>query len=183
MEKLKLIDYLNMNNISLGLKSDCSEVRDFGSKGWGRVATKVIKKDEIICRIGGFWISKEERDNYPDKDYFLYVDGEFYFQGGLNPDLNGSHNHSCNPNAYVEDYMLVKAFRDIDKDEEITIDYGTFIDHNGPILINCECGAPDCRKQITGKDWLIHNLVIKYKFKCSNQIINKFLARTNINFE
>lgn len=175
-KKTDLIDYINKNEISLSIQSDCSEVRDLGEKGWGRIATKNIKKDKIITRIGGFWVTRKEREKYLDKDYFLFVEGEFYFQGGLNPKLNGSHNHSCDPNAYVEDYMIIRALRNIKKDEEITVDYGSFIDHSGVILKNCKCGAKGCRKRITGKDWQKHNLVIKYQFKCCNNIINRFLT-------
>ena len=177
--KTDLIDYINDKKISLSINSDCSEVKYVGDKGWGRIATEDIPKDKIIARMGGFWISTEERDKYSNYDYFLFVEGQYYFQGGLHPRLNGSHNHSCDPNAYVEDYLMSRASRDIKKGEEITVDYGTFIDHTKTILEKCKCGSKDCRGIITGRDWLKYDLVIKYEFKCANNIINKWLKHSN----
>ena len=177
--KTDLIDYINDKKVSLSINSDCSEVKYMGDTGWGRVATKNIPKDKIIARMGGFWISEKERTKYPDHDYFLYVEGQYYFQGGLHPRLNGSHNHSCDPNAYIEDYMMSRALRDIKKGEEITVDYGTFIDHKGVILESCKCGSKNCREKITGRDWYRHKLVMKYGLKCSNNIINKWIKYSN----
>jgi len=178
-KKTDLINYINDKKISLSINSDCSAVKFIGETGWGRIATKDIPKDKIIARIGGFWVSKEERAEYPDYDYFLYVEGQYYFQGGLHPRLNGSHNHSCDPNAYIEDYMMSRALRDIKKGEEITVDYGTFIDHSDTILKKCKCNSKECRGEITGKDWLTYNLVMKYNMKCSNSIINKWIKYSN----
>ena len=60
--------------------------------------------------------------------------------------------------------------RDIEVDEEITVDYGTFVVHEYVILDNCMCGALECRKTITGNDWLIHDLAKKYNNRVSSQV-------------
>ena len=52
------------------------------------------------------------------------------------------------------------AMRDIEKDEELTVDYA-FID-NEDYAFKCTCGSPDCRGTITGYDWKIKELQEKY---------------------
>jgi len=63
---------------------------------------------------------------------------------------NGTHyiNHSCEPNAYLKilyGHILFIALRDIEPDEEITIDYESTLHSNKK---RCICGAPSCRGTI-----------------------------------
>jgi SET domain-containing protein len=63
---------------------------------------------------------------------------------------NGTHyiNHSCKPNAYMKvvyGHILFIALRDIQPDEEITIDYESTLHSNKK---RCTCGAPSCRGTI-----------------------------------
>ena len=175
MNKKDLINFMNENNISLGDKAHTEAKYINSTKEYGRVATKDIAKDEIIYRIGGMWIDWNIRKEYFELDYFQLVDGMYYFQGGLNPGLFSAVNHSCDPNAYYEDTIVVRAFKHIPKDTEITIDYGALVDHNYIIFEECACESKHCRKQITGKDWLVHSLPIKYDYKISQKIIRLWL--------
>lgn len=58
-------------------------------------------------------------------------------------------NHSCNPNAGIRlmqnGYRLI-ALRDIERGQEITYDYATYID--SPERLLCCCGESCCRKEI-----------------------------------
>lgn len=173
MSKHNLIKYLNDNNISLGLSNSKTEIRSAENMGYGRFAVSDISADEIIYRAGGFWLTEEERENYKE-DYFQLVEGAWHFQGGLKYYLNGCHNHSCNPNAYLQDY-IVRALRPIKSGEEITIDYSAFIYHEYTIIENCSCNAIDCRKTISGNDWHTYNLPEKYNYCVSGTILRKWL--------
>jgi hypothetical protein len=51
-------------------------------------------------------------------------------------------NHSCRPNARVEEQLYVYADRDIEPGEEITADYRTF--NLVPQGIRCWCEDPQC---------------------------------------
>lgn len=173
MSKHKLIKFLNDNNISLGLSNDTTKLCSVGNLGYGRFATKYINENDIIYRVGGMWLTEEERSQY-EQDYFQLVDGSWHFQGGLKYYLNGCHNHSCDPNAYVQD-NIIRALRNIKQDEQITIDYASFIDHGYTILAECNCGSEVCRKQITGKDWQLYDLPSKYNYRVSGTILRKWL--------
>jgi SET domain-containing protein len=63
---------------------------------------------------------------------------------------NGTHyiNHSCRPNAYMRTtrgHILFMALRDIQPDEEITVDYVMTLH---PDTKRCHCKAPGCRGTI-----------------------------------
>lgn len=175
MNKIDLIKFINDNKISLGIANKKTEIRKINDEvGYGRFATDDINEDEIVYKNGGLWLTHDERKNF-EEDYFHLIDKAYFFQGGLSPELNGSHNHSCDPNCYVEDYT-VRAIRNIKKDEQLTIDYSSFINHNYVILNKCGCGASDCREVVTGLDWLIYDLPEKYNYKVSSEILRHYLS-------
>jgi len=63
---------------------------------------------------------------------------------------NGTHyiNHSCSPNSFTRmlyGHLIFFALRDIEPDEEITIDYGETLH---PDTKKCICGAGNCRGTI-----------------------------------
>ncbi len=62
-------------------------------------------------------------------------------------------NHSCNPNAWLENLNLV-ARRFIASGEQITIDYATFC-HATMEEFACTCGEEECRHLITGNDAML----------------------------
>ncbi len=77
-------------------------------------------------------------------------------------------NHSCNPNVGVRGEITFVAMRNIKPGEELTIDYAMIDDDN--YKMKCNCGAENCRKVITGKDWKRRDLQRKY-----GQYFSKFL--------
>jgi hypothetical protein len=173
MSKEKLIKFINDNEISLGIASKKTKLKKSKNIGYGRFATEDILPNEIIYRAGGLWLTENERNGF-DKDYFQLVENAWHFQGGLKFHLNGCHNHSCNPNAYCQEYVI-RALRKIDKGEEITLDYAAFIYHNYIIIESCNCGSKDCRKSILGSDWKTYNLPKKYNYKVNGHILEMWL--------
>ena len=57
-------------------------------------------------------------------------------------------NHSCNPNTGYAGLNVV-ALKDITADEELTIDYTSFLNDEMESFI-CNCGAENCKKLIQG---------------------------------
>ena len=53
------------------------------------------------------------------------------------------------------------AMRDIEAGEELTHDWATTDDDRYEMA--CHCGAPNCRKVITGQDWRRKDLQEKYR--------------------
>ena len=69
-------------------------------------------------------------------------------------------NHSCGPNVGFAGNVVLVAMRDITAGEELTTDYALFDDSDE--LMQCRCGAPACRGLISGRDWQLPGLQLKY---------------------
>jgi uncharacterized protein len=69
-------------------------------------------------------------------------------------------NHSCDPNIGVEGQIVFVAMRNIKAGEELTHDWAMTDDDTS--RMECNCGAANCRKTITGKDWHRKDLQQKY---------------------
>jgi hypothetical protein len=69
-------------------------------------------------------------------------------------------NHSCDPNLGVRGEITFVAMREIRAGEELTHDWAMTDDDD--YSVECQCGASDCRKILTGKDWRRPDLQKRY---------------------
>ena len=95
----------------------------------------------------------------------------------------GSLNHSCDSNLWMADDVTLVARRAIEPDEELTVDYALFTAQPDWVLDHeCQCGAPDCRKTVTGNDWRLPAVQQRYYPHFSpflNRRIERLWARQN----
>lgn len=146
------------------------EVRNSGINGRGLFAKDKINKGEVVTVSGGIIVDDEEYKKLKNKkkEFFMtystpVADGFYIISGFSHKKLEPDdfYNHGCSPNCVLGGHLVITALRDIEKDEELTLDYGTFEDDENYKLI-CNCGSPECRKIITGKDWMKPELQKKY---------------------
>lgn len=71
-------------------------------------------------------------------------------------------NHSCKPNAVRKSKTTIIAFKDIQKDEEVTIDY-SITEEDPEWTMKCACGEKICRKTIRSIQFLPKRIFLKYK--------------------
>ena len=72
-------------------------------------------------------------------------------------------NHSCDPNLWITDAIKLTARRDILAGEEVTMDYAThFEDPSWTMKDACNCASRNCRRTITGNDWMKKELHVMY---------------------
>ena len=66
-------------------------------------------------------------------------------------------NHSCDPNCdtdIIDDKIWIRSFKDIEKGEELTYDYGFTFDEDDFRDHVCKCGSKKCVGFIvTEDDW------------------------------
>jgi SET domain-containing protein len=131
------------------------ELRPSRIEGKGLFAKEPISKGEQLIRSG-------------DDEYVIMTDEEFqaftetvssYDAVALGDgrqrvstvsreqDPSNYGNHSCDPNAEMNDEGLV-ASRDIKAGEEITCDYAPLSSRSWSMV--CNCGTPNCRKIVRG---------------------------------
>jgi SET domain-containing protein len=61
-------------------------------------------------------------------------------------------NHSCEPNcSFRRDgrFFFVHADRDLQPDDELTLDYNQIPFRCSPLDFDCHCGSPNCRGHIS----------------------------------
>ena len=123
------------------------EVRESTVHGKGVFTAAYIPKHSVICRVNIVREITEEQPLNPDNGELLhhchwYADGTTVLVGKPQCYLN----HSCDSNVFyytVNSVSYLMSMRDIQKDEELTLDY-SLCNYNGQNF-ECKCGAPHCR--------------------------------------
>ncbi|MBI5733119.1 SET domain-containing protein-lysine N-methyltransferase [Candidatus Jorgensenbacteria bacterium] len=142
------------------------ELKESQNRGKGLFAIELIKAGEKILIWGGLYVHKKEAEKAKSEGKFvMQCDEDLYSvedrRGG---DKTYFINHSCEPNAWMGDMFTIVARRDIVPDEEVTIDYAVFgVDSFYVSKWECVCGSMNCRKRITGKDWMLPELQERYR--------------------
>jgi hypothetical protein len=65
--------------------------------------------------------------------------------------------------------------RDIPAGAELTIDYA-IIDGDPAERMECSCGASECRQLVTGDDWRVRELPLRYAGYFSRYLQDRFVA-------
>lgn len=143
--------------------SDKVEIRESITHKKGMFAKKTIKKGEIVFIKGGHILKREQIFSSGIINSYHPID-DLYYIGATNAkeenDIKLYVNHSCNPNCGIRGEITFVVIRNIEESEELTIDYA-FLD-NEDYNFECNCGASNCRRVITGRDWKIKEIQDKY---------------------
>ncbi len=135
-------------------------IKETKNKGKSLFANKSFKKGEFIFLVAGPIVDKGTIYTIPISKN-LFIDPVQVNNFGKNLC------HSCDPNAGIKQRTIVVAFKDIKKDEEITIDYAMIIDKYGDEMTPenniCKCGSKNCRGELGSWSKLPKNIKEKYK--------------------
>lgn len=131
--------------------------------GCGIFAVEPVKKGDLILLWGGRVVRKDEID--PDMPNLtqrvLQIDDGLFLLTPEQLEPADCLNHSCHPNVGFSGQIGVVAMRDLAPGEEACIDYA-MCDSDPYDEFDCSCGAPDCRRRITGEDWKKPELQARY---------------------
>jgi D-alanine-D-alanine ligase-like ATP-grasp enzyme len=126
--------------------------------GYGIYATEKVYANEVVFKgeelaqriVTKNYVEKNWTDNQKEifRKYAYPLSKEVFLLWDHNPCEWAPQNHSCSPNTAYNGLNVI-ATRNILKDEELTLDYASFLDENMEPF-NCQCGAPNCRGLITG---------------------------------
>lgn len=141
------------------------EVRTSSIQGKGMFACEPIRKNEVVVIWGGEVFSEAEiQANHAREQGIIPIDEGLYLADRYDaPEcLDEYMNHHCNANVWLQDEVTLVTKRDVAKDEELTIDYALW--ETDPFWhMACHCNSPHCRKLITGNDWKLLEVQIRYK--------------------
>jgi uncharacterized protein len=141
----------------LSYRSPKTEVRASQIHGRGLFAIADIAKDEIVAVKGGHIINRETlREKVTPRlgPVEIQIDKDLFIAPLTEEEREDSmlcSNHSCNPNLGMRGEITLVAMRDIRAGEELTHDWAMTDDDE--YSVECKCGAANCRKIVTGKDW------------------------------
>lgn len=131
-----------------------------------RVITSVHIPAKIpICILGGDLFTQE---SIKHSNLEILQVGPNLFVGPTG-NITDHIRHSCNPNCYlyiVGNRVILYSLYDILADSEITYDYSTSsTDSYESWSMNCNCQAHNCRKIISGIQYLNEDIIKEYKDK------------------
>lgn len=161
---------------NLSYISPKAEVRESPIHGRGLFAREPFAPGEVVCVKGGYVFDraalKSMGDWYGSAEIQLTED--LYIGPASAEERAGSmvfSNHSCEPNVGVRGQIVFVAMREIAAGEELTHDWATTDDDEYELA--CRCGAPSCRRVITGRDWRRPELQEKYRGYFSSYLADK----------
>ena len=152
--------------MALSFLSPKTEVRESEIHGRGLFATADIAKDEIVAVKGGHIVDRKTlREKITPRlgPVEIQIDDDLFIAPVTQEERGLSmlySNHSCDPNLGVRGEITFVAMRDICTGEEVTHDWAMTDDDD--YSIECNCGAPDCRNTLSGKDWQRPDLQNRY---------------------
>jgi hypothetical protein len=151
-------------------------------EGQGGFASEPISQNEVVGIIGGTVMTEAEFQAFiatADRFDAIQIDEDLHLVD-LSPNSrasNGSFNHSCDSNLWMQDEVTIVARRDILAGEELTVDYALFtVLPNWVLDQACQCSSFFCRHTVTGNDWLLADVQQRYKDHFS-PFINQRIAR------
>ncbi|MEK6888602.1 MAG: SET domain-containing protein-lysine N-methyltransferase [Nanoarchaeota archaeon] len=149
--------------------------------GKGLFAFEKIKSGEIVVDFStgpGKYLKTKDADKFYEKgeDYMIQVDDGLFFAATNKKELEDADfiNHSCDPNCGIKDKLKIVAMRDIKPGEEITFDYAMC--ESSEYKMKCNCGSPNCRREISGNDWKLKKLQKKYTIFFSDYLKRKIMG-------
>lgn len=128
----------------------------------GVFALEPIRKGELIAMWGGDVLHESELESVPEEIVKLgiQVEEELYLVS-IDPGPADRVNHSCEPNAGINGHIMLVAMQDIQSGEQVCFDYA-MSDGSPYDEFACQCGSELCRKQVTGNDWQLPELQVRY---------------------
>jgi SET domain-containing protein len=168
--------------LPLSYLSPKTEVRESKIHGRGLFATMGIAKDEIVAVKGGHIVDRKtlrERITPRLGPVEIQIGQDLFIAPVTDEERELSmlySNHSCNPNLGVRGEITFVAMRDIRVGEELTHDWATTDDDE--YSVECECGAANCRKILTGKDWQKPELQKRYASYFSAYLADKIARQS-----
>jgi SET domain-containing protein len=165
----------------LSYLSPKTEVRESKIHGRGLFATADIAKDEIVAVKGGHIVDRKtlrEKITPLLGPVEIQIDDDLFIAPVSDEERELSMlylNHSCDPNLGVRGEITFVAMRDIRAGEELTHDWA--MSDEDDYSEECNCGATDCRKTLTGKDWQRPDLQKRYSGYFSAYLADKIAAR------
>jgi D-alanine-D-alanine ligase len=139
-------------------RKKCYTVRNNAISGFGIYASSPLQPGDLIFKgeemsqriVTKKWVEENwnEAEKLTFRRYAYPLGKEVFLLWSFLPQDWAPQNHSCDANTAFDGLNII-AKRQIPCEEELTLDYATFLDENAEPF-NCLCGASNCRGIIKG---------------------------------
>jgi hypothetical protein len=148
------------------------------------VAVEAISAGEVVAAFGGRCVTRDEFDLLPATQQVrsVQIEDDLYLAGAAEPEPADFINHSCDPNCVVSGNVVLVARRDIFPGEELSYDYAT-TDGSDYDEFECSCGTRACRGKISGHDWMLPELQLRYRGAFSPYLARRIAALVHVGAE
>lgn len=155
-----------------------------GPVGHGAFATEFIVAGEVIAAFGGRCVSRNELDLLPaeQQSRSIQIEDTLYLAGAPEPEPADCVRHSCSPNAGMHGNTVLVALRDIAPGEAITYDFA-MSDGSDYDEFECTCGSVQCRGKVTGNDWMLPELQLRYRGSFSPYLAQRIASLVSVGAE
>ena len=166
--------------IRISYLSPKTEIRESQIHGHGLFATADIAKDEVVAVKGGHIVDRKTlREKITPRlgPVEIQIDDDLFIAPVTDEERELSmlySNHSCNANLGMRGEITFVAMLDIRAGEELTHDWAMTDDDD--YSVECKCGASNCRRILTGKDWQRPELQKRYAGYFSAYLARKIAA-------
>lgn len=152
--------------------------------GRGSVAVEQVTTGEVVAAFGGRCLTRDEFDLLPASQQVrsIQIDEGLYLAGSPEPEPADFINHSCEPNCGMRGNSVIVALRPIAIGEAITYDYATS-NGSGYDEFECACGSTLCRGKVTGNDWMLPDLQLRYRGSFSPYLAARIAALVSVGAE
>jgi hypothetical protein len=153
-------------------------------KGYGTIVSEPISAGEVVAAFGGRCVTRLEFDLLPISQQVrsVQIDEDLYMAGAPEPEPADFINHSCDPNCVLTGSVVLVAARHIAVGDELGYDYAT-TDGSDYDEFECSCGAAACRGKISGHDWMLPELQLRYRGSFSPYLAKRIAALVSVGAE
>src|SRR5688572_1907514 len=165
-----------LRSMAASYLSPKTAIRPSAIHGRGLFARRAIAKGEIVAIKGGHILDRRALARVKGRiaaSYIQIADG-FFIGAATAAEVKRNKlfiNHSCAPNVGIQGQIIFVAMRNVRAGEELTYDWA--MEENSRARTRCRCGAPACRKILTGRDWKKPALRWKYRRYLSAYLVEK----------
>lgn len=157
------------------------EYRKDHQLGGGLFALTPFRAGEVVAQFDGeFYDWGTDLLSIPNDPPLYARDHAIQYAPGKSRDsaksLARCANHSCSPNCGIKDLFNIVTMVEIPVGTELTWDYA--MSENNDWFMTCACGAPNCRRAITG----YRNLPPEFRLRYTG-FISQWLIDADIPYE
>lgn len=155
-----------------------------GASGRASIAVEPIAAGEVVVAFGGRCLTRVEFELLPVTQQVrsIQVEETLFLVAPVEPEPADFINHSCDPNCALSGNSIVVSLRDIEVGDVLTYDYATShgCDYDE---FECVCGSVNCRGKVTGYDWMLPELQLRYRGCFSPYLARRIASLASVGAE